>query len=114
MACRGNQQRDSKGRFVAKSKSDKTPVSKAAKARSQRRDAKGHFIPGYKDDQPEVDIVVNENEMITLTVPAEDPVAVSSWYQKLGEVADKLTLVVSGLNKLVDFKDYISGNKKDK
>jgi hypothetical protein len=104
---------------MTKKRDLKTSASqaKSIKASCQLRDSKGHFIKGYKSvaitvdagDTASTEFVTVANNEISTAVEREN-----SWYQKLGEVAEKLTIVISSLDKLADFKDYISGNKNNK
>lgn len=101
---------------MSKKKELITPAAqaKSLKASCQLRDAKGHFIKGYKKTSVAVDPAVCESATVVTVVNDNIPAPPSSWYQKLGEVAEKLTVVISSLDKLADFKDYISGNKNGK
>lgn len=101
---------------MTKKKELKTSGSqaKSLKASCQLRDAKGHFIKGYKSRIMSVDPAACSASTVVSVVNDNTPVPVNSWYQKLGEVAEKLTIVISSLDKLADFKDYISGNKNSK
>lgn len=102
---------------MSKKKDLTTPVAqaKSLKAARQLRDAKGHFIKGYKTTNLSVDPGAQDTTVVTVvntTIPGDAPTG--GWYKKLAEVADKLTVVISSLDKLADFKDYISGNKNGK
>lgn len=100
---------------MSKKKELTTPAAqaKSLKAASQLRDAKGHFIKGYRTTKLSVDPGAEGATVVTVvntTIPGEE--STGGWYKKLAEVADKLTVVISSLDKLSDFKDYISSNKK--
>lgn len=101
---------------MTKKKELKTSSSqaKSLKASCQLRDAKGHFIKGYKSRAVSVDPAGCGTSTVVTVVSDTAALPTNWWYQKLGEVADKLTVVISSLDKLADFKDYISGNKNGK
>lgn len=110
--------RDAKGRFVtagvkeALTKKSSRTKQLSDKAKSQPRDAKGHFIKQAVTIA--VDPGTQDTTCISVVTTPKGTVDDNVWAKTMAEVSAKLNVVIQGLDKLADFKDYITGKKSSK
>lgn len=110
--------RDAKGRFItagvkeALTKKASRTKQLSDKAKSQPRDAKGHFIK--QDVIISVDPGTQDTTCISVMSTPKGNIDDSFWANTMAEVSEKLNVVIQAIDKLTDFKDFITGKKSSK